>query len=557
MKKIYISVFAMLLGYWGTAQNTYPLQYGSESHHLLDRLDIKGVLPIGHTAMKPLDRGAVAKALKKDSLANETDINDIQFLKNDNSDFFVGDKRIKSQNNFLQIFYETPAQFYELHKPDFNLYINPILQLKAGYEKDNNGSGLIFDNRRGIEVRGDIDKKVYFYTRMVESQTKFPFYQMQKIQSDQAVPGAGYYKEYDSKLTKGEGLDGYDYLQAQGSVGFNFTKHIGAQVGHGRNFIGDGYRSLLLSDYSNDYFYLKFNTRIWKLNYQNLFAQLTGDYTRGADKILPKKYLAAHHLSLDLAKNFNIGLYEAVVLSRSNGFELQYLNPIMFYRSVEHALGSPDNVILGANMKWNIARKLSLYGQFVLDEFNFSQVLKRNGWWSNKYGIQGGIKYIDAFGISHLDMQLEFNMVRPYTFSHDSSDANYTHYNQPLAHPLGANFREAIAIVRWQPAPKVLLTGRVVYSQFGLDTLSSNWGGNIKLPNITHEQDTENKIGQGVFSNQLYVSGVLSYQFKHNLSFELEAFYRRRDSDINNFDTNSLYFGAGIRYNLADRRFDF
>ena len=81
-----------------------------------------------------------------------------------------------------------------------------------------------------------------------------------------------------------------------------------------------------------------------------------------------------HHLSYNVTPNFNFGIFESVIASRKQQFELQYLNPIIFYRSVEHSLGSPDNVILGANFKWNIAKKCQIYGQLVLDEFYFKEI---------------------------------------------------------------------------------------------------------------------------------------------------------------------------------------
>ena len=61
-------------------------------------------------------------------------------------------------------------------------------------------------------------------------------------------------------------------------------------------------------------------------------------------------------------------------------------------------------------------------------------------------------------GIKRLDITAEYNMVRPYTYSHDRAEegiviSNYTHYNSPLAHPLGSNFREGLlrAVYRGLP----------------------------------------------------------------------------------------------------------
>jgi hypothetical protein len=121
---------------------------------------------------------------------------------------------------------------------------------------------------------------------------------------------------------------------------------------------------------------------------------------------------------------------------------------------VEGTVGSPDNAVAGIDFKANAFHQIQLYGQLLLDEFILKQITKNNGYWANKWGLQLGLKYIDAFTIKNLDVQFESNRVRPYTYAHSDSVANYTHYNLPLAHPLGANFQELIGIIKYQPAAK-------------------------------------------------------------------------------------------------------
>ena len=136
------------------------------------------------------------------------------------------------------------------------------------------------------------------------------------------------------------------------------------QLGSSRQFIGNGMRSLILSDFSKPHLFLKFNTQVWKINYQNLFYELVDSaYTTGSGTY-KKKFGATHHLSINVSKNFNIGLFETVIFKReNNAYELNYLNPIIFYRAVEHSLGSPDNVILGMDYKWNIKKKEAAYSR--------------------------------------------------------------------------------------------------------------------------------------------------------------------------------------------------
>ena len=47
--------------------------------------------------------------------------------------------------------------------------------------------------------------------------------------------------------------------------------------GYDKSFTGQGHRSFVVSDFAPGYTYLRFNTKIWRINYSNLFAQGTAD----------------------------------------------------------------------------------------------------------------------------------------------------------------------------------------------------------------------------------------------------------------------------------------
>ena len=191
--------------------------------------------------------------------------------------------------------------------------------------------------------------------------------------------------------------------------------------------------------------------------------------------------MAIHHISFNAPKWLTLGLFEGVVFGRLNQFEFSYLNPVMFLRPAEQQNGSADNAFVGFDFKANIARRFQVYGQLLFDEFKLDELNNRDGWWANKWALQLGAKYIDAFGVKNLDLQLETNLVRPFTYSHFDTVANYTHYNQPLAHPLMSNIREVVAIARYQPAPKWYLQGRLSGWWGGSDTAGLNFGNNIFL----------------------------------------------------------------------------
>ena len=130
----------------------------------------------------------------------------------------------------------------------------------------------------------------------------------------------------------------------------------------------------------------------------------------------------------------------------------------------------------------------SHFMDIVLDEFVLDNIRDGNGWWANKFAMQGGAKYIDAFGVPNLDLQGEVNIIRPYTYSHTTNYGSYSSYKQPIAHPLGANLTELVGILRYQPLPRLNVVGKLVLTQTGRDTTGVNWEA-IYEDHQTRQQD--------------------------------------------------------------------
>jgi hypothetical protein len=455
-----------------------------------------------------------------------------------------------SKKTIAKNFYKTPANLYHVHVKDFDLIINPVIQLIGRKESDNDET--LYLNTRGLTLRGRIANKIGFYTYLTDNQEKDPLYVRDWVNMRKAVPGAGFYKDF--KQT------GYDYFDARGYFTFNVTKYINVALGYDKNFIGNGYRSMFFSDAGNSNLFFKLNTRIWKINYQNLFMEMHNADDRIGDRLIEKKYAALHHLDIAFTKWLNVGLFEGVVFGRRDRFDFGYLNPIIFYRSIEQQNGSFDNSVAGLDAKANLGRNIQLYGQLCLDEFLLAEITKNNGWWGNKWAIQAGAKYIDVFGVSNLDLQLEANVIRPYTFSHGDSVANYTHYNQPMGHPLGANFKEVIGIVRYQPAPKWLAVARMIYYQQGRDSNSISYGSNIFLyyTSPPRQGDFGHFIGDGWKTNVLFASFLLSYELRENFFLELNALYRKQETKTAPFtSSNTSVISFGVRWNMGRREFDY
>ena len=190
----------------------------------------------------------------------------------------------------------------------------------------------------------------------------------------------------------------------------------------------------------------------------------------------------------------------------------------------------------------------------MLDEFLVKEVRAGNGWWANKQAGQIGLKYVDVAGIANLDAQLEYNVARPYTYSHFSEYTNYAHYSQPLAHPLGANFREVVGLLRYQPVGRLQLTGTAVYARYGTDPAGQNWGGNVLTPYTTRQQEYNNRTGQGTANTLVFLDFTASFQLRHNLFLDAKQVLRRLDSAENTQDQNRSLTSVALRLNIPQRQ---
>jgi hypothetical protein len=538
------------------SQSVYaPLN--SDYYWKLDRYEIKSSRnnPIFHSVQKPILRIDIADfvdtTLSMDlNLSDEDDFN-FEYLKIDNHEWFEEEIE-NSKKPILKGIYRKKSDLFYHQDKDFEFHVNPVFEFAGG--KDFEEDVSLYMNTRGVELRGSIDGRVGFYSYITDTQGRFPNYVRQYSDSNNALIHEGFWKPFKT--------DGYDYFSPRGYVTMGITKHIGLQFGFDRNFIGNGYRSLILSDFGNAYTFLKLNTRIWKINYTNIFAQMTGFYS-GKNEKYPKKYMALHHFSINLGRNVNIGLSETVFFGSGNTFqeptfEISYLNPVILYRALEHQLGSPDNVTVALDFKWNFLQHFSVYGQGFLDEFLLAEIRAQDGWWGNKYGFQLGMKYIDVAGIKNLDLQLETNTVRPFTYSHEDIFRNYAQYNQPLAHPLGSNFQEGIVIVRYQPINRLEIKFKGIFARKGFDkNLLDNNGGDIMKPYTTRNQEYGNSIGQGISTNINYFDFSLSYMLRHNLFIDFQQVFRNTDSGSEPFNISTNYSMVTLRLNKTKRTWEF
>ena len=527
------------------------LEYSSQlnipfTHSYYARFDdeMNAIGTNSHTAAKPFIQSDVARyydiKAEKESLAKETDS-------------WLGRK----------VYNEHLVQ---IQGKDYWFTVDPIVDLQLGGETE--GDDGTWNNTRGVYIQAGLGKRFNISTSVYESQGRFADYFNTYAESLRAfgpdpaiIPGRG--------IGKGFKENSYDYPVAEAYLSYTPADFLNIQFGHGKNFIGDGYRSLFQSDVASPYPFLKLNASFWKIKYTSTWMWLKDVRPEVVvDDAFLTKYMANHYLSWNVSKRLNIGLFESVMWADTNGrgFDINYLNPVIFFRAIEFQTGQgAGNAILGLSGKYKWNNKVNLYGQFILDEFSLGDVKGGNKSWKNKFGFQLGSKYFNAFNIDNLLLQAEYNQVRPYTYSHNTQILNYGHFNQPMAHLWGSNFRELVLIgrynyKRWFADTKLIIGQRGF--DFNTDEDSFSYGGDIYRDYNDRVSDTGITIGQGNKTNSFMWEHQMGYLLNPETNLKVFANIIYRDFNPETItsttaDSNTLWFSLGIRTDLFNWYNDF
>ena len=446
--------------------------------------------------------------------------------------------------------------------------LNPILDLQVG-KASQTKANYTYINTRALNFRGGIGKQINFTTTVFESQGRFADYYNLYAESIRPaggnpaiIPGMGIAKDFKT--------DAYDFPLAEANITFAPSQHFDLQLGYGRNFIGDGYRSLFESDGASPYPYFKINTNFWKIKYTNTYMWLKDVRpVVTLERTYATKFMANHYLSWNVSNKLNIGLFESVIWTNTNdrGFDVNFVNPIIFYRSVEFASSARSgNAVLGLTYKYKWNNQINAYGQFILDEFSLGDIKERDNSWKNKFGYQLGVKYYNAFQVDNLVLQLEYNHVRPYVYSHSNPITNYGHNNQSIGHQWGGNFKEFLMIARYHKG-RYFGDAKFTIGTRGLDfdTVddSHNYGGNIyKDYDENRPFDSGVKVGQGN-KTAVFIADIQG-GYLINPSTNLKLFgsyiYRSFDPEMNTattFNQSTNWFTLGIRSDVFNWYFDY
>lgn len=389
------------------AQNqNVPLNH--EFHHKLEREEVKSVEFI-HSSFKPILQRKAQKLVEVDSA------------------YFPNLSPIKKEGRSWaarKLFHE---HLIYLDSGNIQLSIDPLLNVEFGDDLRAEGieERTYYKNMRGFVARLNLGDQVSIASTFRENQAVLPHYLDQRTSLTGVAYGQG--------RTKNFGDYAYDFAMASAYVSYSPHERLNIQAGHGKHFVGEGYRSLLLSDMAFNYPYLRIQSD-WlegKLNYQNVYAlfqdlnRLEGNQSEG---LFERKQGAFHFLNFSPNSRFSIGLFEGFIypaLDSSGNIDvpLNYWSPVIGLNTLLKGDERAGNSNLGINAKAHLFKRLKLYSQWSF----FDEKLKQ-------FSYQFGGK---LFLGKAWTLQMEYNRG-----AKQNQNSIYHHYNESLTHPYQSDYEE-------------------------------------------------------------------------------------------------------------------
>lgn len=474
-------------------------------------------------------------------------------------------------HNYERLYADSSKQYYWITRKIFQEHlfvidkgvfwcsIDPIFNFEIGTDLIEQNKEVYYQNTRGFFIQGNITKKFSFGTYLYENQSDFISYQDSAFRSrGELYPNSnntGYNRQNavvpSMARTKNFKTTGLDYAMAGGYISVSPIKELNFQFGHGAHFIGNGYRSLLLSDNSAHYPYIKLNTNVWKgrfdytLNYTFLQNLVRYPAFTTTESTYQRKAGTFHYMSFTPHPKIQIGFFEGIIWKRADSlgtkpFDYNFINPVIFLNTAIYGMDDPRrNSVIGLNISTQPFKNFEFYTQFMVDDFK-----------TKKWGIQAGLKYFKLFNIKDLWIQAEYNYVAPYSFAFSDFRTNYSHNNLPLAHPRGAGFHEAVFIAGYE-IKRVFFDFKFNYYNYTLDiNTTDNYGTNIFNSDL-------NKTSGGQNADQFIFDLKMGYRFNKSYNLKFLVGFLYRDLQHPQFREQNAYIYVGLRTNILNQYLDF
>ena len=327
--------------------------------------------------------------------------------------------------------------FVQVKDNDFLLHINPILN----EQYSNLDAHKYSQNTRGVIISGQFEHRFRFVSTMIETQAYYQDYIVNYVKKNGVVPGSGRVRGFKD--------GGYDFSQASGYVQYEASPRLQFMLGHSSQFIGYGYRSVLLSDAPLDYPFFRASYTFKKIQYSATYAVFqSASAFDDRTKVYSRKYSSQHYISYLASKWLEVGLFENTLFNsmslQNNRPPEEFYSPIIGSDLLFFGVHQSKNVMLGTQSQLSFSPQLKIYGQFALDDLKNKDTTS-----ANKYAWQCVLKIFEPFKIKNLFLIAEFNYASKAMYITDNEREAFTQHNESIAHPLGNYFTEKIFLLNY------------------------------------------------------------------------------------------------------------
>ncbi len=429
----------------------------------------------------------------------------------------------------------------------FDLVIDPAFRFELGEEFR---EGTYFSktypmeqNSRGFRVAASFGPTVSFQSMFMENQATPPGYLYSFAQMNGVVPGQGRIKSFNTR--------GLDFAWATGNLSWTPRPWLNAQLGQGRHFVGNGYRSVLLSDNAAPYPFIKFSalTNNKRFQYTAIFAKLeqVGDANRlptgeAAESLFWWKRATFLHFSANLGP-LQLALFEGTMwktIGRDGvlAFNAMQLNPVIGLNSAANGFDGRNTQLVGLDAKYRITNKVFAYGQFALTDPGRS-----------RYAWQAGLQWFDLYR-RDLHVLAEFNQATPFAYTKSDARMSWTHAGQPLASPAGTGYAEFVVLADYGIQQRFWFQGEVSILQHPLGiNMAQVPGGDI------YGTD-DGPAATGWDRRRVYGSVNASWRMNQMTNMQLTLGYSMRDLRPGPVGQDSGYLYLAFHTGLFNRYYD-
>ena len=512
----------------------------NQVYEFLNRMGVKGVVPLYSNAMLPLSRRDVAEFLvHAASRKDELDPAERDYLQKFLREFSheinppEEDAAVLVRDGFKDILSQKEKYLYTYSDSTLSLYVEFIGGLEHRRITGDSYGGIHLSlEEHGGRIRGTLKERIGYFLQG----------------TDGTIFGDKEFALADPRLR------GNAKLGFPGSTNFDFTDAylradagwFNIEFGKERFLVGTGYGDrLLLSDNAPEFDALRIDAHYKSLRFVFLHGSLVGDSSSFPGTLVTEppgssKYLALHRVQLSLFDRLNFGVAEMTIYQRYSP-EFAYLNPINFYKSAEHALGDRDNSFITFDMELFPLDGWKLYGTWLIDDIDFGKI--GTGWWGNEFGWQGGVYAAGLFGIPNLDADAEYTRLEPYVYSNRTSGDDYTNRSIGLGDHLEPNSDEWVAEMSYRPSSSLRLWASWARERHGENVRQNgvvvkNVGGSVLEGHRNGDSDVA-----------LFLDGILVGTDRLRLRASYEPV-------TNFFITGNVELRQARRYDAGETRWD-